>query len=216
MKKIGIIGSGDVGKALAIGFASEGHPVMVGSRSPESDELTKWKKESGLQIASGTFADAAEFGAIIVLAIGWQHIDSAIELTGEMLLDTKVIIDVTNPLDFSNGFPPRLAVSGDNSGGEQIQARLKNAQVVKAFNIVGNGSMYKPDYSDGDPTMWICGNDDQAKEVVIEILHKFGWKEVVDIGGIEGARLLEPLCILWVMSGNKLENWHIAFKLLQK
>lgn len=215
MKKIGIIGSGDVGKALAIGFASVGHPVMLGSRTPDSPELEEWVSTTKLDIARGTFSQTAEFGAILVLAVGWQHVTSAIELSGEMQFDGKIVIDVTNPLDFSGGFPPKLAVAGNDSGGEQIQAKLKNSSVVKAFNIVGNGSMYLPDFKDGDPTMWICGNDNAAKQTIVELLHNFGWKDVVDLGGIEGARLLEPLCILWVMSGSKLENWHIAFKLLK-
>lgn len=215
MKKIGIIGSGDVGKALAIGFASVGHPVMLGSRTPDSPELEEWVNTTKHEITRGTFAETAEFGAILVLAVGWQHITSAIDLSGEMQFDGKIVIDVTNPLDFSGGFPPKLAVAGNDSGGEQIQAKLKNSSVVKAFNIVGNGSMYLPDFKDGDPTMWICGNDDVAKQTIVELLHNFGWKDVVDLGGIEGSRLLEPLCILWVMSGSKLENWHIAFKLLK-
>lgn len=212
--KVGIIGSGDVGKALAVGFLHTGHQVMIGTRNPS--KLEGWKKEKAKNIQIGSFEEVGEFGEIVVLAVGWQHISSAIELAGQKAFEDKVLVDVTNPLDFSAGFPPKLAISGNDSGGETIQRLLPKAKVVKAWNIVGNASMYQPKFDEGEPTMWICGNDEMAKQQVTQILNDFGWQDVIDIGDITSSRLLEPLCILWVASGSKLNNWHIAFKLLQK
>lgn len=210
--KIGIIGSGDVGKALAIGFADSGYEVMIGTRNPE--KLKAWQQEIAQTVQLGTFKQVAEYGELLVLAVGWAHVHTVIDMVGAEAFAGKILIDVTNPLDFSAGFPPKLAVSGNDSGGETIQRLLHKTTVVKAWNIVGNASMYMPKFEDGEPTMWICGNDDGAKSTATQILNDFGWNEVVDLGDISGSRLLEPLCILWVYSGKKLNNWHIAFKLL--
>jgi predicted dinucleotide-binding enzyme len=134
-------------------------------------------------------------------------------------LQEKIVIDVTNPLDFSQpGMPPKLAIGHIDSGGETVQRLMPEAKVVKAFNIVGNPQFLHPNFPNGGPpTMFICGNDDQAKKTVIDIiLTKFGWNETIDIGGIEGARLLEPLALLWITHYFRTGNGNHAFKLLRK
>lgn len=199
--KIGILGSGDVGKALAHGFRAEGHDVVIGTRTPR-DEFK-------------SFEEAATFGEVLVLATLWSGTQNAIRLAGAQNFAGKTVIDATNPLVFTENAPPALALGHTDSGGEQVQRWLADAHVVKAFNIVGNAFMYKPDFPGGPPTMFIAGNDDGAKQTVTALLTSFGW-ETEDVGGIEGARLLEPLCILWVMRGIRTGSWNHAFKLLKK
>ena len=212
--KIGILGTGDVGRALGKGFVERGDQVMIGSRDPNSDKLNDWKKANGASARTGSFADAAKFGEIIVLATLWSGTESALNLAGKENLKGKVVIDCTNPLVFGPT-GPQLALGHTDSGGEQIQRWIPDAKVVKAFNIVGNPDMVKPDFPGGPPDMWIAGNDADAKTTVTKILSDFGWP-VIDTGGIEGARLLEPLCILWVNYGARYGTWRHAFKLLRK
>ncbi len=214
MKTVGIIGSGDVGKALAIGFSSIGYEVYLGTRDPS--KLESWKKDVDKNVKVTTFDQVGAKGQLLVLAVGWAHVRSAIKMTGAKNFAGKTLIDATNPLDFSAGFPPKLAVAGNSSGGEVVQDLLPKANVVKAFNIIGNAQMFRPSFVEGDPTMWICGNDEAAKAETRDILNEFGWKDVIDLGDITMSRLLEPLCILWVLSGSALKNWHIGFRLLQK
>ncbi len=211
--KVGILGSGEVGLRLAEGFVATGHTVKVGSRNP--DKIAQWATRHEGKVSTGSFSDAASFGEIVVLATLWDGTPSAIEMAGKRNFSGKVVVDVTNPLDFSKGMPPRLAVGNNDSGGETMQRMLPDARVVKAFNIVGNAHMFKPDFPGGPPTMFICGNDEGAKKTVEEILDSFGW-ENVDIGGIDGARLLEPLAMLWIMHYFKTGSGNHAFKLLRK
>jgi predicted dinucleotide-binding enzyme len=208
--KIGILGSGDVGRALAKAFASEGHEVTIATRDvkgPKSADLQKL----GLKVDS--FASTAKFAEVAVLATLWAGTKDAIALAGPKNLAGKVVIDVTNPLDFAGGMPPTLAISGNDSGGEQVQGWLKESQVVKAFNTVGNEHMYKPSFGKQTPTMFYCGNNAGAKEVVKTILLEFGWQPC-DVGDINGSRELEALCILWVKIGMQSGNWANAFKVL--
>lgn len=209
--KVGVLGSGDVGKALGAGFAGLGHEVKIGSRDPE--KLKDWVEKTGSKASAGTFAEAAAFGEILVLATLWSGTEHAIQLAEVKNFSGKVVIDTTNPLSFEGG--PHLALGHTDSGGEQVQRWLPAARVVKAFNIVGHAHMVHPDFPGGPPDMFICGNDDEAKKTVTGILKDFGWP-AIDIGGIEGARLLEPLCILWVGYGIRTGTWNHAFKLLRK
>jgi len=214
--RIGVLGTGPVGRMLGGGFISRGDEVMIGSREPDSDKLKEWKAANGPRASTGSFADAAKFGEIVVLATLWSGTESALKLAGPGNFKGKTVIDATNPLLFHDDAPPSLALGWDDSGGEQIQRWLPGAHVVKAFNIVGNAHFIKPDFPGGPPTMFIAGNDARAKETVTKILHDFGWSDVIDAGGIEGARLLEPMCILWVvyaMDGGSRDH---AFKLLRK
>jgi 8-hydroxy-5-deazaflavin:NADPH oxidoreductase len=126
----------------------------------------------------------------------------------------KVVIDATNPLDFSAGFPPKLAISGEDSLGERVQRALPDAKVVKAFNTIGSAYFIDPSFTEGSPTMLIAGDDGPAKELVRDVLTDFGWAEPVDLGGIEGSRELEAICIAWVKIGGQRGAWDHGFKLL--
>jgi predicted dinucleotide-binding enzyme len=211
--KVGILGSGDVGKALARGFLAHGHPVRIGSREPE--KLQEFVASAGGDIASGTFAEAAQFGDLIVLALLGTATDAALRLAGPTSFAGKVVIDATNPLDFSEGMPPKLFIGTTDSLGERIQRWLPDAKVVKAFNTVGNALMVNPDLPGGPPDMFIAGNHDEAKQAVTDVCRRFGWG-VIDLGGIDASRYLEPMCMTWVLHGVRSGSWTHAFKMLHK
>jgi predicted dinucleotide-binding enzyme len=213
MSKIGILGSGDVGKALARGFLGLGQDVMIGSRDPE--KLREWAVDAGEHAFAGTFEEAARFGEqMVVLATLGTATESAIDLAGIGNFNGKIVIDTTNPLDFSSG-GPKLSVGFDDSLGERVQRRLPHAKVVKAFNTVGNAFMVKPDFPNGPPTMFIAGDDEESKRHVALICRDFGW-DISDLGGIESSRYLEPMCMAWVLHGIRSQSWSHAFKLLRK
>jgi predicted dinucleotide-binding enzyme len=213
--RVGILGTGDVAKALGNGFVTLGHEVMMGSRSANNEKALAWVKSAGSKASAGTFEDAAKFGEVVLLCTLGVANESAISLAKVETFSNKVVIDTTNPLDFSGGMPPKLAISGNDSGGERVQRLLPGAHVVKAFNIVGNAFMFRPEFPGGPPDMFICGNDDGAKKKVTEILKDFGWP-TIDIGGIECSRYLEAMCIVWVLAGARSGNWNRAFKMLKK
>jgi len=214
--RIGILGSGDVGLKLADSFIENKHLVKIGSRNPNQEKLTEWMaKHDKANVSSGTFAEAASFGELNLIATLWAGTANAIKMADSKNFAGKIVIDVTNPLDFSKGMPPRLAIGHTDSAGETVQRMLPDSKVVKAFNTVGNPHFMHPDFPGGPPTMFICGNNDEAKKTVIDdILTKFGW-ETIDIGGIEGARLLEPLALLWITHYFRTGNGNHAFKLLR-
>jgi predicted dinucleotide-binding enzyme len=213
--KIGILGSGGVGQSLGTGFATLGNQVKIGARDAKNEKLKAWVDKSGQNASQGTFADAAQFGEIVVLATQWSATQSVLELAGKQNFKGKILIDATNPLKYEGERPVGLALGHTDSGGEQVQRWLPDAKVVKAFNIVGNAHMFKPDFPGGPPDMFFCGNDEGAKRTVTEILGAFGWN-TIDIGGIDGARLLEPMCWLWVVYGARTGGWNHAFKLLKR
>ncbi len=212
--RIGVLGTGDVGRALGKAFVALGHTVKMGSRSGNNEKAAAWVKEMGAAASSGTFADAASYGQIVVLATLGVANESALRGAGLEKLSGKVVIDTTNPLDFSGG-ALKLAVNGTDSAGERVQRLLPDAQVVKAFNTVGSAHMFRPDFPGGPPDMFLCGNHDEAKKTVAGLLAEFGWG-VVDIGGIEGSRYLEAMCVVWVLYGMRTNTWNHAFKLLRK
>lgn len=212
--QIGILGSGDVGQALGLGFAQLGHEVKIGSREPQSERLKPWLAKAGKKASTGSLEDTARFADVAVLATLWSGTQSAIELAKPENLAGKVVIDVTNPVVSEPGKPYRLTLGNTDSGGEQVQRWLPQSKVVKAFNSVGSDHMVNPKFPDGPPDMFICGDDASARQVVAVICKNFGWG-VVDVGGIENARLLEPLCLLWLAHGLKTGTWDHAFKLLQ-
>jgi hypothetical protein len=214
--KIGVLGSGEVGQALGKGFVTLGHETKLGSRTATNEKALAWAKQLGPAASSGTFADAAAFGEIVVLATLGVANESVLTTVGPAQLRGKIVIDATNPLDFSNGIPPKLAVSGNDSGGERVQRQLPDAHVVKAFNTVGNAFMFRPELPGGPPDMFIAGNDAAAKERVTAILKDFGWGAVHDLGGIEASRYLEAMCMVWVLSALRGGTWNQAFKLLKK
>lgn len=214
--KIGIIGSGAVGQTLSEAFTTEGHEVMLGTRNPAKEEVVQFKSQHA-EIGIGSFAEAAAFGELIVLAVGGLVAESAVSMSGKDNFSNKVVIDVTNPIASA---PPENGVlkfftSMNESLMEKLQTSIPDAKMVKAFNSVGSPSMYKPQYREGKPSMFICGNDDAAKEVVRGILTSFGW-ETEDMGKAEAARAIEALCMLWCIPGFMHNQWTHAFKLLKR
>ena len=208
--KIGILGSGDVGKSFARAFSATGNEVKIGSRSPE--KLAEFvAKNKG--VSAGTFKETAQFGDIVVLATLGKATEEAIALAEKPSFKGKVVIDATNPLEFAAGAPPRLFVGHTDSLGERVQRWLPDAKVVKAFNTAGNVLFYKPQLPGGPPDMFICGNDADAKKAVSQICKDFGWG-VIDVGGIDGSRYLEPMCMTWVLHGVLSGTWMHAFKML--
>jgi predicted dinucleotide-binding enzyme len=210
-----MLGTGDVGRALGKGFVALGHDVKMGSRDAANEKAAAWAREAGPKASVGTFAEAASFGEIVVLATLGVANESVLRMAGPEKLRGKVVIDTTNPLDFGSGMPPKLAVTGNDSAGERVQRLLPDARIVKAFNTVGNTHMFRPSFPGGPPDMFICGNHDDAKQKVGAILRDFGWG-VVDLGGIEASRWLEAMCMAWVFYGLRTSSWNHAFKLLRK
>ena len=211
--KIGIIGSGDVAKTLAAGFLKHGHEVAVGTR--EAGKLDDFAKANP-KAKVGSVADAAKFGETVVLAVRGTAASKALESAGAANLAGKTVIDVTNPIADA---PPvngvlKYFTSLDGSLMEQLQKQFASAHFVKAFNSVGSAAMVNPQFKGGKPSMFIAGNDAGAKKTVAGILDQFGW-EVEDMGGAEGARAIEPLCILWCIPGFARNDWFHAFKVLR-
>ncbi|MGH2957169.1 MAG: NADPH-dependent F420 reductase [Solirubrobacterales bacterium] len=211
--RIGIVGSGAAAKALGAGFAGRGDEVKLGSRSAE--KLADWIEEAGERASAGTMAEAAEHGELLVLACKGTATESAIEAAGPGNFAGKVLIDVTNPLVFVEDRPPRLAYGPEDSGGEVVQRTVPGAEVVKTLNIVNAAQMVDPEVPGGPPTMFVAGEDDGAKQTVTGILGDFGWEDVVDIGGIDGSRELESLCVLWVRFAVPNDAFQAAFQLLR-
>ena len=215
MKKIGVIGSGQVGQTLADGFLQHGYQVMRGSRDPA--KLADWKSGAGDRAAVGTMAEAAAFGEVVVLAVKGTAAEEAVKLCGPSALAGKTVLDATNPIADK---PPTNGVISffttyDDSLMERLQRAAPDAHFVKAFSSVGNALMVNPDYGGTRPTMFICGNHSGAKEQARTLLDQFGW-ETEDMGGVESARAIEPLCMLWCIPGFARNQWTHAFHLLKK
>lgn len=209
--KVGILGSGDVAKALGKGFLASGHEVMLGSR--EADKVKGWSDHAHAK--HGTFTEAARFGDVVVVAVkGTVAVDAVKSVAAG--IEGKPVIDATNPIADA---PPvngilQFFTGPNDSLMERLQAAVPGAHFVKAFSCVGNPFMYKPTFPGGPPTMFICGNHDGAKEKVRGVLTEFGW-DSEDIGKVEGARAIEPLCQLWCAPGMIRNQWTHAFKLLK-
>jgi len=213
--RIGIIGSGDVGRVLGYGFTRIGHKVKLGTRNPDQDKIKEWLDKSGASASAGSFNEAAAYGEICVIATAWSGTRNAIALIDAGNLDGKPVIDVTNPLVFAENEPPRLEIGFTTSAGEEIQRLLPGSHVVKAFNIVGNAHMVNPAFAGGPPDMFICGNNDGAKATVTAVIKALGWP-VIDLGGIEASRYLEPMAMVWITYFMRTKTFNHAFKLLRK
>jgi 8-hydroxy-5-deazaflavin:NADPH oxidoreductase len=210
--RIGVIGSGTVATTLAAGFLKHGYEVTVGSRSP--GKLQDFAdKSNGVKL--GSFAEAAAFGEVIVLAVKGTAAAEALRLAGTANLAGKPVIDATNPIKDAPPVKGVLQFFTDINLSllEQLQAEFPDAHLVKAFNSVGAAAMVNPQFAGGKPTMFIAGNSDAAKAKVRGILDEFGW-ETADMGPAEAARAIEPLCMLWCIPGFTKNDWHHAFKLL--
>jgi 8-hydroxy-5-deazaflavin:NADPH oxidoreductase len=213
MKKVAVLGSGQVGEVLGNGFLQHGYAVMRGSREPA--KLATWKSAAKGEAHTGTFAEAAAWADVIVLAVKGTGAEAAVEQAGVANLANKTIIDTTNPIGDA---PPQNGVivyftSANESLMERLQKKAPNARFVKAFNSVGSAVMVNPKFP-SPPSMFICGNDAAAKTETTEILGKFGW-ETIDMGGVEAARPIEALCQLWCIPGFLRNDWAHAFKYLK-
>jgi predicted dinucleotide-binding enzyme len=212
--RVGVLGSGDVAQTLAAGFIKHGHQVKIGSRTPA--KLAEWAAQNPGS-STGTFADAAQFGELVVLAVKGKIAAEALELAGANSLAGKTVIDACNPIEDA---PPEKGVLKfftdlNESLMEKLQRQFSEAHFVKAYNSVGAGRMINPQFAGGRPTMFICGNNEAAKKQVTGINEQFGW-ETADMGTAEAARAIEPLCILWCIPGFARNQWTHAFKLLTK
>ena len=210
--RIGILGTGVVGKTLGAKLAKLGNDVRMGSRGAGGKTAKEWVKATGANASEGTFADAAAHGEIVFNCTSGGASLQALKSAGAKNLQDKVLVDVSNPLDFSKGMPPTLAVCNTDSLGEQIQRAFPMARVVKTLNTVTAGLMVEPSIISGVHTMFVSGNDEKAKADVISILKTgFGWKEVIDLGDITGARAQEMYLALWVRLYAKLQtpNWNV-------
>jgi hypothetical protein len=215
MQKIGVIGSGQVGQTLADGFLQHGYQVMRGTRDPA--KLADWKAGAGNAAQIGTMAEAAAFGEVVVLAVKGTAAEEAVKLCEPSNLAGKTVLDATNPIADT---PPTNGVIAfftnlDESLMERLQRTAPQARFVKAFSSVGNALMVNPDFGGTRPTMFICGNDPSAKQQARALLEQFGW-EAEDMGGVESARAIEPLCMLWCIPGFARNQWTHAFHLLKK
>ena len=213
--RIGILGTGVVGKTLGTKLTKLGHEVRMGSRSAGGEKARAWVKEAGGKSSEGTFAEAAAHGEIVFNCTSGMISLEALKAAGAKNLEGKVLIDVANPLDFSKGMPPTLSVCNTDSVGEQIQRAFPTARVVKSLNTVTAAVMVDPSIVPGVHDMFVSGNDAKAKAQVIDILKTgFGWKEVIDLGDISGARAQEMLLPLWVRLFTKFQtpnvNVHVA------
>lgn len=211
--KIGIIGSGDVARSLGDGLVDLGHDVMLGTRDTKKKELSSWRKKKDKHRNLGSTTEAASFAEVAILATAWHATEDVLSQIRPELAG-KVVIDVTNPLQFNDDEAPELTVGHSMSGGEIVQHSLPDSHVVKALNIINHANMVKPKYKQGTPTMFICGNNQSAKAHTAEMLNDFGWEDIVDIGPIEKSRLLEPLCLLWIEYGVSRGTWDHAVSII--
>lgn len=214
MKKIGILGSGIVGQTLASGLLKNGYEVMIGTS--DVSKLAEWKSKSGPNASAGSFADAAAFGELIVLAVKGNHAIDAVNRAGKEKLSGKTVIDTSNPIADVPPVNGVLTFFTDLSESllEKIQKTFPEVNFVKAFNSVGSGVMINPTFPGGKPSMFICGNSEKAKAEVKTIIDLLGW-ETEDMGMAEAARAIEPLCMLWLIPGFTKNQWYHAFKLLK-
>ncbi|MGH8117300.1 MAG: NADPH-dependent F420 reductase [Rhodanobacteraceae bacterium] len=212
--KMGILGSTEVAQSLADGFLALGHEVMLGSRQAGNPAAAKWTKGAGERARAGTFEQAATFGELIVLATRGTVTPHAVEMAGPGHFDGKLVWDVTNPLEFPEGAPPKLVGPAGSSGGEISQRILSRSKVVKVFNTVGHALFFRPKLQAGlRGDMFLCGDDADAKRRSAELVREFGW-EPVDVGGIDASHYLEAACTLWIWSAAKNNAWNRAFKLV--
>lgn len=214
--KIGLLGTGMVGNAIATKLVDLGHEVMMGSRDANSEGLQQWLDSVGGRGKGGTFADAAAFGDLLFNCTKGMVSLEALNLAGKDAIGNKILVDVANPLDFSQGMPPTLSVCNTDSLGEQIQRAFPDARVVKTLNTCNCNVMVDPARVPGEHDIFISGNDDTAKAEVKTLLQSFGWKRIHDLGDITTARSTEQLMPIWLRLwgtiGHADFNYHIVVK----
>ncbi|CAN5891440.1 NAD(P)-binding domain-containing protein [soil metagenome] len=197
--KIGILGTGVVGETIATKLVASGHDVKMGARSATSEKAAAWVAKAGSRASQGTFADAARYGELVFLCTKGEAAVEVARAAGKETLDGKILVDISNPLDFSKGMPPTVFTKGDDSLAEQIQRELPGAKVVKALNTVNAEVMVDPARLGGDHDIFVSGNDAAAKATVSNFLREqFGWKSVIDLGDVTTARGTEHYLPLWL------------------
>lgn len=212
---IAVLGTGMVGNAIGSKLVGCGYRVMMGSRTGDNEKARTFVNEHGKGSSQGTFADAAVFGELVFNCVKGEKALEALDLAGKGNLRGKIIVDLSNPLDFSNGFPPTLTLCNTTSLGEQIQERFPESHVVKTLNTTNCQIMVNPGIIWGEHDMFLCGNSDQAKSTVENMLRNdFGWKTVIDLGDISNSRGMEMLLPLWIRLYGKLKhpnfNFHVT------
>jgi len=216
--KIGILGTGIVGETLGTKLVQLGHTVKMGSRIAANEKGVSWSKKNGPNATSGTFADAAKFGSMLFNCTSGLASLQALKLAGSENLSEKVLVDVSNPLDFSKGMPPFLSIANTDSLGEQIQRTFPRVKVVKALNTLNASLMTNPkSLAQGDHNLFICGNDSDAKKIVVSLLTSFGWNEgnIYDLGDISNARGTEMILPLWIRLMGKFQSPMFQFKIVR-
>ena len=216
--KIGVLGTGMVGESIGSKLVALGHEVMMGSRTANNEKGLAWVERSGKGASLGTFAQAAAHGELVFNCAKGDATLQILEAAGAQNLRGKVLVDISNPLDFSKGFPPSLTVSNTDSLGEQIQRAYPELKVVKTLNTLNTYLMVDPTGVPGDHTVFVCGNDEGAKTQVKQVLTEwFGWKadHVIDLGDITNARGTEAWLLLWTRifaaTGNPNFNIEVRF-----
>lgn len=204
--RIGVLGTGMVGRTIASKLAELGHEVRMGSRAAGTEAAVDWVADAGPNASEGSFGDAAGFGELLFNCTAGGASLEALAIAGEANLHGKVLVDVANPLDFSGGMPPTLSICNDDSLGERIQAAFPEALVVKALNTINCAVMVDPERVPGEHVVFVCGENAAAKERVTGLLGEFGWpgERIVDLGGIAAARGTEMYLPLWLALYGKL------------
>jgi len=188
---------------------------MLGTRNPDKKELAAWKRQTKKHGSVGSTTEAASHGDIVILAVAWHAAEDVLQQIRPELAG-KVVVDVTNPLVFRDGEAPSLSIGFDMSGGELVQQSLADSHVVKALNTVSHAKMVQPEYKEGLPIAFYCGNNESAKKEVAALLQDLGWKDIVDLGDITKSRLMEQLTLLWVEYGALRGTWDHAFAILNQ
>lgn len=213
--KIAILGTGMVGATIGAKLIELGHEVCMGSRSADNEKAAAFVAKNGPKASQGHFAEAAAFGEVVFNCTKGEHALEALRLAGAENLAGKTLIDISNPLDFSQGMPPSLFVCNTDSLGEQIQRAFPDAHVVKTLNIVNCEVMVNAARSGGEPTMFVSGNDAGAKAQTVDFLRAFGWTDIIDLGDITTARGTEQMLPIWVRTWVATGNGHFAFRIVR-
>lgn len=217
MKKIAVLGTGMVGNTIGSKLIQLGYEVKMGSRTATNEKAAEWVKTNGATASQGTFADAAKFGELIFNCTKGEIALEVMQQAGIENLSSKILIDISNPLDFSKGMPPTLipALANTNSLGEEMQKLLPQTHVVKTLNIVNCEVMVDATKCGGDATMFVAGNNSDAKKEVEKILHQFGWNDIIDLGDIKHSRSTEMMLPIWLSIYMATKNGYIGFKIVR-
>ncbi|GMU58484.1 MAG: NADP oxidoreductase [Myxococcaceae bacterium] len=214
--KIAVFGTGDVGQAIATRLVSLGHEVRLGSRTATNEKAKAWVEKTGAKASTGTYADAAKFGEWVFNCTLGAGTVEALKMAGEGALDGKIVVDLSNPLDFTKGMPPSLFLSNTDSLGEAVQRTFPKAKVVKTLNTMWNGIMVNPRLLPDAHVNYLCGNDAGAKGQVKELLKTFGWKdeELLDLGDISASRGTEAVMLLWLRVWGATKNGAFNYRIV--